>query len=47
MHDSEENDAGDHQLIKFDFNQALDEANRSFAAVGAQQSATRWPTMYI
>lgn len=47
VHDSEENDAGDHQLIKFDFNQALDEANRSFAAVGAQQRHPLADNVYL
>jgi putative protease len=37
VHNTDETDAGDHQVLKFDFNQALDEANRSFAAVGEQQ----------
>lgn len=37
VHNTDETDSGDHEVIKFDFNHALDEANRSFAAVGEQQ----------
>ena len=36
VHDTEENDTGDVEKIHFDFNQALEEANQSFAACGNQ-----------
>lgn len=36
VHDAEENDTGDVQKIHFDFNQALEEANQSFATCGNQ-----------
>ncbi|OWY39472.1 U32 family peptidase [Xenophilus sp. AP218F] len=37
VHDTQGDDAGDVQTIKFDFNQALEEANQSFSACGGQQ----------
>ncbi|MBB5018201.1 putative protease [Chitinivorax tropicus] len=36
VHSASETDGGDYQVIKFDFNQALEQANQSFAAVGNQ-----------
>ena len=36
VHDTAEDDAGDVEKISFDFNQALEEANQSFAACGDQ-----------
>lgn len=36
VHDTEENDTGDVEKINFDFNQALEEANQSFATCGNQ-----------
>ena len=40
VHDTQNDDAGDVQVIKFDFGQALEEANQNFAACGG---ATRHP----
>ncbi len=37
MHDTQADDAGDVQVIKFDFNKALEEANQSFAACGGAE----------
>ncbi len=37
VHDTQGDDAGDVQVIKFDFNQALEEANQSFAACGGAE----------
>ncbi|RQO76013.1 U32 family peptidase [Aquitalea sp. FJL05] len=37
MHDTQDDDAGDVQTIKLDFNKALEEANQSFAACGGAE----------
>ncbi|MDN0082296.1 tRNA 5-hydroxyuridine modification protein YegQ [Crenobacter sp. SG2305] len=37
MHDTKGDDAGDVQVIQFDFNKALEEANQSFAACGGAE----------
>ncbi|MDF0606457.1 tRNA 5-hydroxyuridine modification protein YegQ [Neisseriaceae bacterium TC5R-5] len=37
MHDTQTDDAGDVQVIKFDFNKALEEANQNFAACGGAE----------
>ncbi len=37
VQNAEETDGGDYEVVKFDFNKAMDEANRSFAAMGEQQ----------
>ena len=37
MHDTRDDDAGDVQRIQFDFGQAMDEANRNFAACGGAE----------
>ncbi|MEW9897259.1 tRNA 5-hydroxyuridine modification protein YegQ [Chitinivorax sp. PXF-14] len=37
VQNAEETDGGDYEVVKFDFNQAMDDANRSFAAMGEQQ----------
>ncbi|MCD5328744.1 tRNA 5-hydroxyuridine modification protein YegQ [Chromobacterium piscinae] len=37
MHDTEGDAAGDVQVIQFDFNKAMEEANQSFSSCGSQQ----------
>ncbi|OHX15077.1 U32 family peptidase [Chromobacterium sphagni] len=37
MHDTQGDDAGDVQVIQFDFNKAMEEANQSFSSCGSQQ----------
>lgn len=37
VHDTQGDDAGDVQVIKFDFNKALEEANQSFASCGGAE----------
>ncbi|WP_137937054.1 tRNA 5-hydroxyuridine modification protein YegQ [Chitinivorax sp. B] len=37
VHNAEETDGGDYEVIKFDFNKALEQANQSFSSMGNQQ----------
>ena len=37
MHDTQGDDAGDVQVIQFDFNKAMEEANQNFSSCGSQQ----------
>ncbi len=37
VHDTQGDDAGDVQVIQFDFNKALEEANQNFSSCGSQQ----------